>query len=107
MFKTRTFWAIVLGVMTSVLIFEARINFSDNPLFIRAANTLSAPGAHVVTALDSRAGSLAGWARLWQATSIASNFLIYAFFWYACIWTIGYLRARQYPYDRQNTLLSH
>jgi len=107
MFKTRTFWAIVLAVITSVLIFEVRINFSDNPLWIRTANILSAPGARVVTALDSPDGVLAGWARFWRATSLACNFLLYAFFWYACIWIVGYLRRRQHPYDRQPTMLYH
>jgi len=107
MFKTRTFWAIVLSIMTSVLIFEAKLNVSGNSLWTRVTDVLVAPGARLVNALDLPAATSPLWVRLSVGIALTCNFVIYAFFWYACIWTTGYLRARRHPYDRQPTLLSH
>jgi len=107
MFKTRTFWAIVLAIITSILVLETKLNFSGNALWLRAASVLSTPGARVVAALDSPGSALQGWARFWQTTALVCNFLVYAIFWYVCVWLVGYFRSRRHPYDRQPTMLYH
>lgn len=107
MLRTRTFWAVLLAVLTSVLIFETKVNLPDSALWTQTATILSAPGTHLVTALDSPNSVWASWVRFWQAAALGCNFLIYAFFWYACLWMVGYFRARRSPYDRPTTLLSH
>jgi hypothetical protein len=105
MFKFKILWAFVLGVATSVLLLEAKTHFAYSPLGTRVFDALTAPGAHFVTAVNSPNALLSGWTKLWAALSFACNLLIYIFFWYACLWTVGYIRGRKNPYDRQNTLV--
>lgn len=105
MFKSKILWALVLGVATSVLLLEAKIHFGYNPWETRILGVLAAPGTHLVTALDTPTTILAGWTRFWAAIAFTCNLLIYAFFWYICIWVFGYRRSRQEPYDRENTLV--
>ncbi len=107
MFRTRIFWAIVLGVVTSVLIFEARTNLPYGEVGGKILSGLVAPGARLVAAVNTPGTLLEGWARFWSGLALACNFLTYLFFWYACIWTVGYLRSRRHPYDREATLVPH
>src|SRR5262249_24993408 len=51
MLRTRTFWAIILGVVTCALLFTAKDYLGYNPLAERAVAVLSAPGTHVVAAV--------------------------------------------------------
>jgi len=104
MLKTRTFWAIVLGVITCVLLFEAKNYAGYSPLATRAVDVLTTLGTHVAAAVYPPGSSTLLSAQFWEGLSLSCNFLFYAFFWYFCIWLIGYLRARQHPYDRGNTL---
>ncbi|HJZ65290.1 MAG TPA: hypothetical protein VKD70_13290 [Candidatus Acidoferrum sp.] len=104
MLKTRAFWAIVLGVITCLLLFEAKNYASYSPLARRTVDVLTAPGSHVVAAVYPPGSSSLLSAQVWEGLSLSCNFLFYVFFWYFCIWLIGYLRARQHPYDRGNTL---
>jgi hypothetical protein len=105
MFKSKTLWALVLGVATSVLLLEAKIHFGYNPWETRILGVLAAPGTHLVTVLDTPGTLLAGWSKFWAGLAFACNLLIYSFFWYACIWIFGYRRSRQEPYERENTLV--
>src|SRR5262249_54013758 len=109
MLRTRTFWAIVLAIITCVLLFEARTRLPYNPQLARSVEVLAAPGTHLAAALNQPGSIAASWGKFWSGLTLACNFLIYVFFWYACIWITGYLRARQHPYDRQNqnTLVNH
>jgi len=105
MFRTRIFWAIVLGVVTSVLIFEARTNLAFGEVGGKVLAGLVAPGARLVFAVNKPGTLLEGSTRFWSGLAIACNFLIYLFFWYACIWIVGYLRERRNPYEREATLV--
>jgi hypothetical protein len=105
MFKSKIIWALVLGAVTSVLLRQARINLADNPQWSRIPHTLAAPGTHLVAALNTPGTLLGGYTRLWGAVGFACNLLIYLLFWYALLWTIGYVRGRRNPYDRENTLV--
>lgn len=105
MFRSRTFWAIILGVVSSILIFLARIDLAYSPLWGKISHALTTPGAHFATWLYPSGGETVGWARLWRTLAIACNFVVYAFFWYACIWLTSYFRARQHPYESGNTLV--
>lgn len=105
MFKTKIVWALVLGVATSVLLREARINLAYSPLWRRIPHALTAAGTHLVAALNTPGALLGDWTRFWAAVAFTCNLLIYVLFWYALFGTIGYLRGRQNPYDRQNTLV--
>lgn len=105
MFRSKTFWAIVLGVATSVLFFEARINLGYNPVRSRILEALGLPGTYLVGMLSAPGSLIAGYTRFLAALGTACNFLVYFFVWYAIIWVIGYLRARQHPYDRESTLV--
>ena len=104
MLRTRTFWAIILGVITCVLLFEAKNYASYSPLVTRAVAVLTAPGARVVAAVYPPGSATLLSAQFWEGLSLSCNFLLYAFFWYFCIWFVGYLRVRQDPYERGNTL---
>ena len=105
MLRSKLLWALVLGVATSVLLWEAKIHFGYNPWETRIDGVLAAPGAHLVTALNQPGVLLAGWTKFWVGLAFACNLLIYAFFWYACIWILGSLRHRQQPYDGDNTFV--
>jgi len=105
MFKSKILWAFILGVVTSVLLLEAKINLAYSPLWTRILEALTAPGTHLVDALNKPGGLMAGWSRFWAVLAFTCNFLIYTIFWYAVIWITGYARSRQHPYDRENTLV--
>ena len=106
MFKSKILWALVLGVATSVLLLEAKMHLGYNPWETRILGVLAAPGTHLVTALDTASTPLASWTRFWTGLAFACNLLIYAFFWFICIWIFGSLRHRQEPYDdHDNTLV--
>jgi hypothetical protein len=104
MLRSKILWAMVLGIVTSVLILEARINLAYSPLWSSVVEVLRAPGEHFANSIFPSGVPSGGWAKLFAALAFTCNFLIYAFFWYAGIWITGYLRARQHPYDRQSTL---
>ena len=105
MLKSKLLWAFILGVATSVLLFEARVRLGYSPWETRILGALAAPGAHLVTALNTPGTLFEGWAKFWVAISFTCNLLIYTFFWYACIWIFGYRRARKHPYDHGNTFV--
>ena len=105
MLKSKLLWAFVLGVVTSVLVFEAKINLAYSPLWTRVLYALAAPGTHLVGALNTLGALTESWTRFWRVVAFACNFLIYVFFWYACIWITSYARGRRHPYDRENTLV--
>jgi hypothetical protein len=105
MFRSKFLWAFVLGVVTSVLIFEAKINLGYSPVWSRALEVLALPGTHFVGMLNTPGSLIGGWTRFLAALGFACNFLVYLFFWYACIWMTSYLRTRQHPYDRGHTLV--
>lgn len=104
MIRSKLFWGSVLGVVTSVLIFEGRVNLGYSPLWSRVSELLTVPGTRFANAIFSSGVPAAIWARLWSALATACNLLVYAFFWIACIWIASYFRERQHPYDRQPTL---
>jgi len=105
MFKSKMLWALVLGVLTSVLLFEAKIHFGYNPWETRIHGVLAAPGTHLVTALDTPGTFFAGRTRFWAGLAFGCNLVTYAFFWYICLWILGSLRHRQEPYDHEDTLM--
>ncbi|HEX8835793.1 MAG TPA: hypothetical protein VF748_02565 [Candidatus Acidoferrum sp.] len=105
MFKTKIIWGLVLGAVTSVLLREARINLGYSPLWRRIPHVLTAPGTHLVAAINTPGTLLGGSTILWRAVAFSCNLLIYVLFWYALLSTIGYLRGRRNPYDRQDTLV--
>lgn len=105
MFRSKVFWGCVLGVVTSVLLFEGRINLGYSPLRSRMTEVLTEPGTRFANAIFSSGVPDGGWAKVWSGLAIACNFMVYAFFWYGCIWMVSYFRERQHPYERQSTLL--
>jgi hypothetical protein len=105
MFRSKILWAIVLGVVTSVLILEARINLGYSPVGTRILYALAAPGTHFVGMLNTPGSLTEGWTRFWRVVAFTCNLLLYIFFWYAWIWIASYLRERQHPYDRESTLV--
>ena len=105
MLRSKLLWAFILGVVTSVLLFEAKIRLGYSPWETRILGALAAPGAHLVTALNTPGTLFEGWTKFWVGVSFACNLLIYAFFWYACIWIVGYRRSRKQPYDHGNTFV--
>jgi hypothetical protein len=105
MFRSKIFWGSVLGVVTSVLIFEGRINLGYSPLWSRVSEVLTLPGTRFANAIFSSGVPDGIWAKFWSALAVACDLMVYAFFWYGCIWIASYFRERQHPYDRQTTLL--
>jgi len=105
MLKSKLLWAFILGVATSVILFEAKIRLGYSPWETRILGALAAPGAHLVTALNTPGTLFEGWPKFWAGVSFTCNLLIYAFFWYAFIWVFGYRRSRQQPYDHGNTFV--
>lgn len=105
MFRSKILWGCVLGVVSSVLILEGRINLGYSPLWSRVLETLTVPGTRFANAIFSSSVPGGIWAKLWSALAIAGNLVVYAFFWYACIWIASYFRQRQHPYNRQPTLV--
>ena len=105
MLRSKLLWAFVLGVVTSVLLFEGKINLGYSPAWTRVLDVLAAPGTHLVGAINTPGALTENWTRFWGVVAFTCNLLIYVFFWYACIWITGYARARRHPYDRENTLV--
>ena len=105
MFRSKIFWGCVLGVVTSVLIFEGKINLAYSPLWSRVLEVLAAPGTRFANAIFHSGVPEGTWGKVWSGFAIAGNLIIYAFFWYACIWITAYFRERRHPYDRQHTLV--
>jgi drug/metabolite transporter (DMT)-like permease len=105
MLRSKLLWAIVLAVVTTVLIVEARSNLQFSPLGSRIVHAVATPGAYFVGRLHPPDLLAGRWTRWSAALARTCNFLVYAFFWYACIWMTSYLRARQHPYDRSNTFV--
>ncbi len=105
MLRSKLLWAIVLAVVTSVLIVKARSNLQFSLLGSRIVHAVATPGAYFVGRLHPPDLLAGRWGRWSVALALTCNFLVYAFFWYTCIWTTSYLRARQHPYDRGNTLV--
>jgi len=105
MLKSKLLWAFILGVVTSVLLVEAKIHLGYSPWETRILGALAAPGTHLTTALNTPGTLFQGWTKFWFALSFACNLLVYVFFWYAFIWIVGYRRSRKQPDDRENTLV--
>ncbi|HEY6943820.1 MAG TPA: hypothetical protein VI431_01670 [Candidatus Acidoferrum sp.] len=105
MLKSKLLWGFILGMVTAVLLLEAKMHFGYSPLESRVLDALAAPGTHLVDALNTPGTLLGGWARFWRVLAFTCNFLVYLFFWYAVIWITGYARSRQHPYERENTLV--
>jgi len=105
MFRSKIFWGSVLGVVTSVLIFESSVNLGYSPLWSRLSEVLTLPGTRFANAIFSSGVPAGIWAKFWSALAIGCNLIVYAFFWFACIWIVSYFRERQHPYDRQTTLV--
>ena len=105
MFKSKVLWAFVLGVVTSALLLEAKINLAYSPLLTRILEVLSAPGTHLSTSLNQPGVLMNGWQKFWAGLAFTCNLAIYILFWYLCIWTISYFRSRRDPYERENTLV--
>lgn len=106
MLKSKLLWAILLGVATSVLLFEAKLHLGYNPWETRILGALAAPGTHLVTAINQPGTLFQGWQSFWTGLAFACNLVVYTFFWYACIWVVATARSRKQPYDHQdNTLM--
>jgi hypothetical protein len=105
MLKSKILWAFVLGVVTSALLLEAKINLGYSPLWSKILAVLSAPGIHLVGALNQPGALMNGWQKFWTGLAFSCNLFIYFIFWYLCIWMISYLRTRKDPYERENTLV--
>jgi hypothetical protein len=105
MFRSKIFWGGVLGVVTSALIFEGRIDLGYSPLWNRVSGVLTVPGTRFANAVFSSGVPDWIWANFWSGLAIACNVVVYAFFWCVCIWITSYFRERQHPYDREGTLL--
>lgn len=104
MLRSKILWAIVLAVVTSVLIFETRTSLQVSPVGDRILHTVAKPGAYFVGLLHPPDLLPGGWERWSVGIARTFNFLVYLFFWYACIWITSYFRARRHPYDRTNAL---
>jgi hypothetical protein len=105
MFKSKILWGFVLGVVTSALLLEAKINLAYTPLWSRILEVLSAPGTHLTAWLNQPGVLMHNWEKFWTGLAFTCNLLIYILFWYACIWITTYARTRRHPYDRENTLV--
>lgn len=105
MWKSKLLWAFVLGAVTSVLFTEAKINLGDSPVWTRVLDVLTAPGTHFAATLNSPGALMEGWRRFWAAVAFVCNLLVYFVLWYAFIAIASYLRSRQNPYDRKDTLV--
>jgi hypothetical protein len=104
MFRSKLFWGILLGVATSVLLFEGRIHLGYSPLWGRVSEALSVPGTHFANTIFPSGIPEGSWEKVWSGLAIACNFVVYAVFWYLCLWVAGSFREREHPYDRQITL---
>ena len=105
MFRSNIFWGSVLGVVTSVLLFEGKIKLGYSPQWNRLSEVLTLPGTRFANVVFSSWVFDGIWTKLQSLLAIACNLMVYAFFWYGCIRITSYLRERQHPYDRQTTLM--
>ena len=105
MFRSKIFWGLVLGVVTSVLLFEGRIHLGYNPLWNRVLEALAIPGARFASYIFPSGVPDGVWAKFYSALAIGCNLLAYAVFWSVCLWIAVSFRERQHPYDRQSTLV--
>lgn len=105
MFKSKFLWAFILGVLTAVLFFEAKINLVYSPVWTRILGTLTAPGTHLATSLNQPGVLLGGWQKFWTGLAFACNLVVYTIIWYVLIAITSYMRSRHDPYDRENTLV--
>lgn len=105
MFRSKIFWGSVLGVVTSVLIFEGRINLGYSPLWSKVLEVLTVPGTRFANAVFSSWVFDGILAKFRSPLAIACNLVVYAFFWYGCMLIASSVRDRQHPYDRQTTLM--
>ena len=105
MFRSKMFWGSVMGVVTSVLIFEGRIKLGYSALWSRVTEVLTVPGTQFANAIFTSGVPDGNWAKVWSGLAIGCNLMVYAFFWFGCIWIVSYFRERQHPYDRQSTLV--
>lgn len=105
MLKSKFLWAIILGIVTSVLLVEAKIHFGYSPWETRIFGMLTAPGTHLATSLNQPGALMNGWERFWRGLALTCNLIIYVIFWYLFICIVGYRRSRQQPYDHENTLV--
>ncbi len=67
MFRSKIFWGSVLGVVTSILIFEGRINLGYSPLWSRVSEVLTVPGTCFANAIFSSGVHDGIWAKFWSA----------------------------------------
>ena len=106
MFKSKILWALVLGVVSSVLLREAKINLAYSPLWSRIPHVLTAPGTRLVAAINMPGTLMEGSTTFWAVLAFSCNLLIYIIFWYVLLRMIGYFRGRRNPYERQNTTIT-
>src|SRR6266404_2275571 len=71
MFRSKIFWGSVLGVVTSILIFEGRINLGYSPLWSRVSEVLTVPGTRFANAIFSSRVHAGIWAKFWSALAIS------------------------------------
>jgi len=71
MFRSKIFWGSVLGVVTSILIFEGRINLGYSPLWSRVFASAYRPGTRLANAIFSSGVHDGIWAKFWSALAIA------------------------------------
>src|SRR5437667_10324906 len=95
MFKSKILWALVLGVVTSVLLREVKINLAYSPLWSRIPHVLTAPGTRFVAAINMPGTLMAGSTRLWAGVAVTCNLLVYILFWYGLLRMIGYVPGRR------------
>jgi len=69
MFKTKILWALVLGVVTSALLREAKINLAYSPLWSRIPHVLTAPGTRFVAAINMPGTLMEGSTRFWAGVA--------------------------------------
>ena len=105
MFRSKIFWGIVLGVVTSVLLSEGRIHFAYNPVWNRVLEVLAVPGTRFANTIFPSGVPEGSWAKVWSGLAIGCNFVVYVVFWFVCLWIASSFRERQHPYDRQSTLV--
>src|SRR6516162_9033977 len=105
MFRSKMFWGSVLGVLTSLLIFEGRTNLGYSSLWSRALEVLTVPGARFANAAFSSGVPNWIWENFWSVLAIACNLIVYVLFWCGLLWIASYCREREHPYDQQSALM--
>jgi len=105
MFRSKIFWGLFLGVVSSVSIFEGKTNLAYSPVWTRVIEVLNVPGTHFANSMFPSGIPAGGWGKFYSALAIGCNYIAYAIFWFAFLWVVAYFRERQHPYDRQHTLV--